>query len=209
MTVLNRIASLQNRRDDGPNQELARELASRKDRAGIREIVENLRNKDPKIQSDCIKVLYEIGYLDPALIADYLGDFLTLLASRQNRLVWGGMIALSTLAELKADEIFRSYAQVTRAMQAGSVITMDNGIKTLATVASRDPAYSRRIFPDLLNHLATCRPKDVPPHAEKILVAVNADNRGEFVVVLEKRMDDLRGSQLARLKKVIQEAGKR
>ena len=42
MSVLNRIAYLQNRRDEVPNQELARELAEQKDRAGIHEIAENL-----------------------------------------------------------------------------------------------------------------------------------------------------------------------
>jgi len=36
---------MQNRRDEVPNQELARELARKKDRKGIQEIVDNLANK--------------------------------------------------------------------------------------------------------------------------------------------------------------------
>ena len=46
MSVLNRLASSIGRRDEIPNQELARDLAARKDKAGIREIAENLWNKD-------------------------------------------------------------------------------------------------------------------------------------------------------------------
>ena len=71
MSALERIAHFQNRRDEVPNQDLARDLASKKDRGGIREIAQNLWNKDKNIQADCIKVLYEIGYLNPALVAGY------------------------------------------------------------------------------------------------------------------------------------------
>jgi len=209
MSVLNRIACFQNRRDEAPNQELARELAQKKDKAGIREIAENLWNKDQNIQSDCLKVLYEIGYLAPELIADYVDDFLKLLKSKHNRLVWGSMIALSTIAELEADKLYTHCEEIERAMAEGSVITVDGGVKTLALVASKSDKYRKRIFPYLLEHLATCRPKDVPQHAEKTLPAVNARNRQGFVQVLEKRMTDMSNSQATRLRKVIKEAEKR
>jgi hypothetical protein len=208
MSVLNKIAFYQNRRDEIPNQELARQLADSKDRAGVREIAENLWNKEKNVQADCLKVLYETGYLDPSLIADYVNDFLKLLKHRNNRLVWGAMIALSTIADLKADEIFPHFEAIKQVMESGSVITMDNGVKTLALVASRDPAYNQKIFPYLLDHLKTCRPKEVPQHAEKTLPAVTAGNRSEFIRVLEKRMEDMTASQTTRLKKVIKAAQK-
>lgn len=205
MSAINRIAHLQHRRDEVPNQELARDLATQQDNKGIREIAENLWNKDKHIQADCIKVLYEIGYIDPALIADYAEDFLKLLRSRNNRLVWGGMIALSTVAELRADLIHAHLKEILKAMSAGSVITVDNAVKALALAASRD-AYQDSIFPHLLEHLRTCRPKDVAQHSEKSLPAVNAGNRDEFIAVLEKRLEDLSGSQITRVKKVIKAA---
>ena len=194
MPALDRIAHFQNRRDEVPNQELARDLAAQQDREGIREIAENLWNKNKNIQADCIKVLYEIGYIDPSLIAGFAEDFLKLLKSRNNRLVWGGMIALSTVAELRADFINGSLDQILKAMDAGSVITVDNAVKTLALAASKD-AYRLSIFPHLLEHLRTCRPKDVPQHAEKSLPAVDASNKDEFIAVLDKRMEDLSAAQ--------------
>jgi hypothetical protein len=209
MSALKRIAYFQNRRDEGPNQELARDLAQKKDREGIREIAENLWNKDRNVQSDCLKVLYEIGYIDPRLIAGYVADFLRLLKSKNNRLVWGSMIALGTVAELEADAIFEHVEEIKRAMAAGSVITKDNGVKALARVASKKEAYRRAIFPFLADHLATCRPKDVAQHAEKTLVAVDGENKQVFVAVLEKRMVDLSGAQATRVKKVIKDAEKR
>lgn len=209
MSVLNRIAHFQNRRDEVPNQQLARDLAAQKDKVGIREIAENLWNKDKNIQADCIKVLYEVGYFDPALIADYAEDFIKLLKNRNNRLVWGGMIALGTVAEMKADIVFVHLAEIQKAMDAGSVITMDNGVLALARAASKNEKYKKSIFPYLLGHLKTCRPKDVAQHSEKTLPAVNSSNKKQFINVLEKRAEDLSGSGLARVKKVIKEAERR
>lgn len=209
MSVLHRIAHFQNRRDEVPNQELARDLAARKDRAGIGEIAENLWNRDWRVQADCIKVLYEIGYIDPSLIADYAEDFLKLLSSRNNRLVWGGMIALSTVAALRADLVYTHLDVILKAMRAGSVITVDGAVKALALAASQNDEYRPAIFPHLLEHLRLCRPKDVPQHAEKSLPAVNAENKADFIAVLEKRLEHLSGAQAARLKKVIKEAEKR
>ena len=210
MSALDRIAHFQNDRDEVPNQALARDLASKKDRVGIREIAENLWNKDKGIQADCIKVLYEIGYIDPALITYYVEDFINLLKSRNNRLVWGGMIALGTVAELKAEVIFAHLAEIEKVMDTGSVITVDNGVRTLALAASKGGKYNKAIFPYLLDHLKTCRPKDVPQHAEKTLPAViNLSGKKEFVAVLEKRLEDLSGPGLSRVKKVIKETTNR
>jgi len=203
MSVLNKIAYFQNRRDEVPNQELAQKLAAAKDRKGIREIAENLWNENPQVQSDCLKVLYEIGFLQPDLIADYAGNFLKLLQSKNNRLVWGSMIALSTLAAIKADEIFLRTKEIKQAMAKGSVITLDNGIKTVAIVASKKAAYQKQLLPFLLKYLASCRPKDIPQYAEKILVAVDAGNKKTMLKILNERLVDLKPSQLLRVKKAI------
>src|SRR5512143_470891 len=129
MTALQRIAYFRNRRDEVPNQELAHELASRQDLDDICEIAENLWNKNKGIQADCIKVLYEIGYIDPRLIADYAEDFVKLLHSRNNRLVWGGMIALGTVAQLRPQVVIGHLDEIKEAMERGSVITVDNGVQ--------------------------------------------------------------------------------
>ncbi|MCX6032571.1 MAG: hypothetical protein NT169_25175 [Chloroflexi bacterium] len=206
MSVLNRIAFFQGRRDEVPNQALARELAAARDAQGIREIADNLWHRDSNIRSDCLKVLYEAGYLAPDLIADYVTDFLRLLKDKNNRMVWGGMIALSTIAQIKAQEIAEHFDDITRVMAAGSVITVDAGVGALAMAASTGDERRAKLLPYLLNHLSACRPGDVPRHAEKILVAVDAETRQPFVAVLEKRMAGLSDAQLVRVRKVMREA---
>jgi len=206
MTVLNKLAHSLGRRDEVPNQELARELATKKDKKGIREIAENLWNKDKNIQADCIKVLYEVGYIEPSLIADYADDFVKLLKSRNNRLVWGGMTALAEVAKANPDAVFKNLDAIKKAKETGSVITVDNAISTLAYTAAGSKKYNKAVFPYLLKHLSGCRPKEVPQHSEKTLPAVIASNKADFIKVLEKRMEDLSGGGLARVKKVIKQA---
>lgn len=209
MSVLGKIAHFQDRRDEVPNQEVARELAQTRSLADIREIAENLWNKEPNIQSDCLKVLYELGYLATELIADYLDDFLKLLKHRNNRMVWGGMIALSTIAGLQADRIFPHVDEIQKTMETGSVITNDAGIKTLTEVAARKDEYRARIVPYLLERLSNSRPVDAPRYAEIILAAIDTADKAEFVKILEKRMEAASGSRLARLMNAIKAAQNR
>ncbi len=78
MTVLDKLASSLNRNDEMPNQELAKQIVQEKDKNAIKELIFNLNNPDKNIQSDCIKVLYEIGERNPSLIAEYAYDFIAI-----------------------------------------------------------------------------------------------------------------------------------
>ena len=206
MSVIDKLAHSLGRRDEVPNQELARNLTAKKDKKGIREVAENLWNKDKNIQADCIKVLYEVGYIEPKLIAEYSEDFVKCLRSKNNRLVWGGMTALAEVAKANPDAVFNNLDAIKKAKEAGSVITVDNAISTLAYTAAANDTYNKAIFPYLIKHLSSCRPKEVPQHSEKTMPAVNSSNKADFIKVLEKRMEDLSGGGLARVKKVIKQA---
>lgn len=206
MSVIGRLASSLGRRDEVPNQELARDLAARKDKAAIREIAENVWSQDKNIRSDCIKVLYEVGCLEPGLIVDYAEDFVKLLRSKNNRLIWGGMTALAEVAKANPDAVFSHLDQVKKAKETGSVITVDNAISALAWTASANDKYNQAIFSYLLQHLSSCRPKEVAQHAERALPAVNSSNKADFIRVLEKRIEDLSGPGRSRVKKVIKQA---
>jgi hypothetical protein len=208
MSVLNKIAYYQDRRDEVPNQEAARELAKTRNPADIREIAENLDNKEPNIQSDCLKVLYELGYLAPELVAGYVDDFLKLLKHRNNRMVWGGMIALSTIARLQADRLFPHVDEIKKTMAAGSVITNDAGMRMLSDVAAQKDEYRSALLPYLLEHLAAARPVDAPRYAEFILPAVSPAEKTQFINALEKWIESAPAARLSRFKKVLKQAEK-
>jgi hypothetical protein len=206
MSVLDQIAYFKNRRDEVPNQEVAHVLAQTRNADDIREIAENLWNKEPNIQSDCLKVLYELGYLAPELIADYADDFLKLLNHHNNRMVWGGMIALSTIASLQADKLFGHSSDIIKTMEGGTVITNDAGIKILADIAACNEIYRPRIVPYLLQRLAASRPVDAPRYAERIAPAVGQAYKAEFIRILETWVGSASGSRQARLKKTLKAA---
>ena len=147
--------------------------------------------------------------IEPDLISDYAEDFVKLLRSKNNRLAWGGMIALAEVAKANPDAVFKNLDAIKKAKESGSVITVDNAISTLAHIAAASEKYNQTIFPYLLDHLSNCRPKEVPQHSEKTLPAVNASNKAVFIKVLEKRMEDLSGGGLTRVKRAIKLAGTR
>lgn len=206
--LLNRLAYLQTRRDRTPNLDLARDLVARDDMAGIREIAENMWNENKNIHWDCIHVMYEIGVIEPNLIAPYAGDFIKLLKSRHNNMVWGAMTALAEIARVKPDFIFKHLDEIKKAKESGTVIAIDNSISALAHTAAANENYNKAIFPYLLKHLSICRPKEVPQHAERTLPAVNESNKDEFIKVLKKRNDDLSGAAFTRLARIIRLAEK-
>jgi hypothetical protein len=203
--TLKRIAFYRGRRDEVPNQILASELAAKRDAAGIREIANGLRHDEPAVQSDCVKVLYEVGYIRPELIVKYTPEFLILLADRNNRLVWGAMAALAAVAEVQPKAIYDHRREIIRAMKAGSVITVDQAVLALAKTAASSPSRRVNLLPALYQHLSTCRPKDVPQHAEKIAPAVDKNGRARFVAILSRRMPEMTPAQRSRVRKVVRQ----
>lgn len=206
MSVLEKLSSAQGRRDEIPNQELARELARKRDKRSIAEIAANLSNKNQRIQNDCIKVLFEAGEIEPTLISDYAPLFLRLLSSRNTRLVWGSMTALAPIAKIRAKDIIANLGAIENAFKRGSVIAVDSGVRVLARAASANTEYNRKIFPFLLDHLKHCRPKEVPQHSDSTLPAVTRANKKKFIAVLNARIDILTPGQAARVRKVIEKA---
>lgn len=102
----------------------------------------------------------------------------------------------------KADEIYKNLEIVLRIMKDGSVIAVDNAVKVLAAVASKNDEYNKKTFPFLLEHLSECRPKEVGQHAESTFLAVNQKNRDGFIKVLRARQSSLTSAQLTRINKL-------
>lgn len=200
MPVLSKLASAQDRRDEEPNKDLGRELVENHDIEGIREIAKNLWNKDKRVQTDCLSVLEQVGLLKSELIENYAADFIELIFSKDNRLVWAAMINLALIADKKPQEIFEQYDDIVRVIEKGSVITKDNGIKIFAKVASTSTEYKEVIVPYLMEQLRRCRSKSVPQYAESIRVAVNLENQEQYLGILNERLDALSAAQQRRIK---------
>jgi hypothetical protein len=203
MTTIDLLASSQGQKGNEANIALAREIAMTNNKAATKELIDNLRNKDKKIQSDCIKTLYETAYLKPELIADYHAEFLELLTRKNNRLVWGGMMALTKITDLRAREIFASLDLIMKTLEKGSVITIDCGVEILARLNTHD-AYFDTIDPLLMEQLWKCPIKQLPMYIEKSMISINKKNKEGYQNIIEKRKEECeRDSQTKRLNKAL------
>ena len=204
MTAIDFIASSLNRQDDKPNQDLAVAIILSKRNDWVAELVDNLTNKDKNIQSDCLKVLYEIGERGAAdMIAPYCTNFGQLLTSKNNRLIWGAMIALDTIAGINPKGLYNLLPLIMNTIDKGSVITIDHGVGILAKL-SGNTAYSDSAFPLLMEQLKKCPSKQLPMYAEKSIIAINSANQKQFISLIQTRIPEMdRDTQRVRLNKVI------
>ena len=200
--MLEKLACSLGRKDEEPNIALAQELAGTKNKKGIREITGGLHKEEP-IANDCIKVLYEIGALEPELIAEYAGEFIQLLESKNNRLVWGSMTALSKVVSINPDAVYKNLDIVIQAYQKGSVITVDNSISVFAELVKAGKKYEKKVFPLIVAHLEKCRSKEVAQHAERAFVCINEHNAQKYREVLLKRFESLTAAQQKRVEKLL------
>jgi hypothetical protein len=200
--MLNLLACRLKCNDETPNVELAQKLCDSEDRKGIREIVGGLKSEEEAVVNDCIKVLYEIGQRKPELIADFAGDFITVLSDKNNRLVWGSMKALAYITPIKPEIVFEHLSRIVVAYKKGSVITVDNSISVFAYLCRANSNYQSQVFPILLNHLANCRAKEIPQHAERMAVCISSDNKEAFIKAIDARINELSESQNSRIVKL-------
>ncbi len=203
MSVINQLASALGRRDEVPNQELAVKIASSKDKQGVKELVENLQAKSKDIQNDCIKVLYEIGAIEPKLISEYAPEFLALLKHKNNRLQWGGMAALDSIAQEKPDFIYESVPAILDAVSKGSVITMDGAVNIFIKLCGI-PKYAENAFVVLLEVMQKAPTNQLPMYAERAMPIVNAQNKTRFISILSNRLNEIeKEPKRKRVEKVI------
>lgn len=203
MKYINQIAYNLDRRDEEPNQELARTLAEENNHEGIKEIAGYLHDKNKSIQSDCLKVLYEIGYIKPNLIAEYLDEFIYFLNSKNNRMVWGSMIALANLAEVVPEKIYKVKELIFENIKTGSVITNVWGVYTIINLSKADKKYYDELKPMLFKLQKECRPIDFAKRSEAMIEAIHEQDLKAYIEILKNEKENLSNAGAKRVEKVI------
>ncbi|MDA4112196.1 MAG: hypothetical protein OK439_06620 [Thaumarchaeota archaeon] len=207
MGVIEKLATSLNRRDEVPNQELAKKIVSDNDSKAVAELAKNLRNKDSGIQSDCIKVLYEIGESRPEMISSHANEFISLLDNKNNRLAWGAMTALDAMMPKNAELIYSALPGMIRITNEGTVITRDHLVNILIKLATITK-FQEKALSELIVQLKSCPTNQLPMYAERVLPVVSSQNKGLFRRTLISRLDDLvQESKRKRVEKVIKKLG--
>ncbi|MBA4853802.1 hypothetical protein [Emticicia sp. BO119] len=203
MSIIDKLATSLNRRDEVPNQELAKEIVGAENREAIAELIENLLNKSKDIQSDCIKVLYEIGEAKPQMIVAYASNFVELLDSKNNRLQWGAMTALNTIASQSPAIVFGALTKLAAVADKGSVITRDKYVSILTKLCLVD-AYKSDAF-DLLHEQFLISPTNqLPMYAENATSIIDKAHQPAFIKTLIARLPEIeKESKRKRVEKVL------
>lgn len=203
MSVIPKLATSLDRRDEVPNQVLAKQIATKKDKIAVHELIDNLNNKNKDIQNDCIKVLYEIGEITPSLISDYAKVFIALLEHKNNRLQWGAMTAINSITHENPKLIYDSISKILAAADKGSVITKDYAVNILIKLCSIKP-YANNVFALLNEQLLQSPTNQLPMYAEKAIPIINDNNKRVFIKTLTSRLDDIeKDTKRKRVEKVI------
>jgi HEAT repeat protein len=208
MSVLAELATALGRRDEAPNIALAERLAHSGDPAAVAELVAHLGDRDKDVQADCIKTLYELGERRPSLLAGHWRALLDLLGSRNNRLVWGAMHALDTIALERPNELFAALPRILETAERGSVITRDHAVGILSRL-STFAAFADRTFPLLLGLLDEAPSNQLPSYAEKAGEVVRSVDVPRLRAALERRLPSIaQESKRRRVEKVLRRLAK-
>lgn len=207
MNVTAKLACSVNRRDEVPNVKLAEEIAAKNDTAAVKELIDNLHHGVKAIQHDSIKVLYETGYRKPLLIAAYHAHFLELLASPDNRMIWGAMAALDAIVTEVPGIIGKKLDIIAHAANDGSVITRDHTVSIFIKLSSTSK-YALAAFKHLLEQLTSCPVNQLPMYAEKSLLLTGEKQKASLVAILKSRLHEMdKESKRKRLQAVIKKLG--
>lgn len=187
MSVLAQLASALGRNDERPNVELAERLARTADARAIGELVAALRQGPTAVQNDALKVLAELGARRPELVAPHLDAFVGMLASPNNRNVWGALQTIDTVTRARPAEVLAALPQIIAAADRSSVIAKDKTMSILSRLALE--GHADRTGPILLERLAGAAPNQFPKYAELTLPAVDgAQRRQRLAAILEQRL---------------------
>jgi len=208
MTVIDQLATSLNRRDEIPNQELARKIVATNDKKSVRELIENLNHKNKAIQNDCIKVIYEIGALEPNLISGFANEFITLLDNKNNRLQWGAMTALNSITNENPKRIYSALAKIIEVANKGSVITNDHCVSILIKLCAIKE-YAADAFLLLNERLLISPTNQLPMYAENALPIITGKNKAAFIKTLSSRLREIeKDTKRIRVEKVIKKVSK-
>jgi hypothetical protein len=203
MSIIHKLSISLGRDDEAPNKELALLIAGSEDLGAIEELIDNLDHQDKNIQSDCIKVLYEIAEQKPELIAAHSDVFLSLLDSKNNRLVWGAMTVLDGICNTNPDTIYKHLPKILDAADKGSVISRDRAVSMLIKLAGNEK-YHDESSVLLLGQLSNCPPNQLPMYAENAAAVISGEFAEGFLQLLSARSGEfVQESKRKRVEKVM------
>ena len=145
MEILNQLSS-----QKGDKTEMSNKLVAEKCIANpkaLAEIATGLKDKDKKLQSDCIEVFTLVSEVKPELVVPYADNMLPLLYSKETKTRWEAAHTLSFIAEKVPDTIFSVLPALQSLIEKDkSTIVRDYALDTVANYAKASVKASEKSY---------------------------------------------------------------
>lgn len=188
MSILKALQENLKRRDEKANVKLAQMLAKKGDNQSINEIVDLLSGSNKALKADAIKILYEVGEIEPKLIQNHTKVFLALLTDSSNRIRWGAMHALSCISVVNPVSLISSLPLIMEDMDTWTVITRDNFMKILYNIA-QSPKGQAIALPLMVEQLYQAPVNQFPRYAEWTAACASKEITSELKAIIKSRDD--------------------
>jgi hypothetical protein len=146
--IVNQLASKMSSRSNEPNKAVAIKCIETPEL--LEEIAGHLKDSDKKLVADCAEVMTEVALSNPSLIAEFTMDLIPLINSKDNRIKWESIHALSLVAHLVPDLIFSILPELEEIMHRDkSIIVRDYTADAIAGYAGTSPEAADNAYPIL------------------------------------------------------------
>ena len=185
-SLASRLSRSMGRKDEGPNIELAGDLVANRNSEAIAELAALTGMSERPLRRDAIKVLYEIARAAPDLIAPHREIFVQLLASADNRTIWGSLQVLDAIAGTEADFVAKNLNAILDAADRSSVIARDKTMSILCRL-NGDSRFARVVSPIILQRLRHAAPNQFPMYAQLAATTMPQEHHAALANIITDR----------------------
>lgn len=191
MSLLQHLSYSKQRKDQGPNKELASKIVSEEDYKAVEELVLLLQSQPHKEhQKDLALTLAWISESNPDLTRPYLEYFVSLLHHPINRVIWASMMSLSALAPGSKEPLFFHLPVIIDAMNTGSVVTRDHGFRIMVVLYATEE-FAEDLIGLIYEQLLTAPSNQLGQYTERVVAVLRPAHKEGLIHVLEQRREEV------------------
>ncbi len=204
-SILPRLASSLDRRDEHPNIELAIVLAQSGDQQAIDELFTIAISATKPFRHDALKTLYETALRNPQMLLPHLDQLIDLMQTKDNRMIWGAIQALDALTNLAPHYVASKLDIILDAADRSSVVAKDKTMSILSKLNGKHQ-YAKLVTPILLMRLTHAAPNQFPMYAEFAAATMPDTAISELVQIIKQRQKSVASpAKQKRLNKILQD----
>lgn len=164
MSIVNQLSSQVEDKTEKSNIEVANKCLANP--GLLKEIAEGLKSTDKKLAADCAEVFTKVAEEKPEIVIDYADDLKEALETKETKLRWEAVHALSLIAHLVPDKITPILPKLYNLVHEDkSMIVRDYCVDTIANYAKANDDSAKKAY----SYLKECLKEWGGKHANRAL----------------------------------------